>query len=204
MLDTRRPRAVATASGLCPFVRSVVGLLALAALLLIAASARAQNPPFWNSGVPTNDNGTAAISPQPWPTTSQWIPYSWGTTYPDPVGNNSINDRRFADPSNGGTTPQNYVSVSSGCPDTSLPSIYFFYNSSTKMIYFRWRVEQIANNYATGPSAGAYGNSSPWNSALWSVFLSLTGDGYRDFAAHLDGSSGSPAAPVDILRTIWS
>ena len=32
------------------------------------------------------------------------------------------------DPSNGGTTPQNYVNVSSGCPDQSLPSIYYYYD----------------------------------------------------------------------------
>ncbi len=193
----------------CPRTRSQSGIRSLLLALglgaiLIAQDGSAQNPPFWNSGVPTNDDGSAAISPQPWPSQSQWIPYSWGTTYPDPVGNNTINDRRTADPSNGGTTPQNYVSVSSGCPDTTLPSIYFFYNPATKMIYFRWRVEQIANNYATGPSPGAYGSTSPWNSALWTVFLSLTGDGYRDFAAHLDGSSGGPATPVDVLRSIWS
>src|SRR5205823_5858912 len=42
------------------------------------------------------------------------------------------------------------------------------------------------------------------NSALWTVFYDLNGDGFRDFAAHLDGSSGAPAVPVDVLRSIWS
>jgi len=178
------------------------------ALVLIAPRLFAQTPPLYNGSSYTNGSaygGGAAISPVAWPAESQWVPYSWGTTYPDPVGDHAIKDlRSSADPSNGGTTPQNYVSVSSGCPDSTLPSIYYFYSSSTKTIYFRWRVNQIANNYATGPSAGAYSSTSPWNSALWTVFFSLTGTGYRDFAAHLDGSSGAPAQPVDVLRSIWS
>jgi len=173
-------------------------------LCVIAPSAFAQNPPLWNNGSPKNDDGTNAIAPAAWPAESQWIPYSWGTTYPDPVGNHSINDPRVQDPSNGGTTPQNYVNVSSGCPDQGLASIYFYFDSVNNIIFFRWRVEQIANNYATGPSAGSYSSSSPWNSALWTVFLDLNGDGFRDFAAHLDGSSGSPAVPIDVLRSIWS
>ncbi|HKS22733.1 MAG TPA: C25 family cysteine peptidase [Thermoanaerobaculia bacterium] len=180
------------------------------ALTIFALQANAQTPPQYNNGTGAVTNGSAygggaAIAPVAWPLETQWVPYSWGTTYPDPVGDHAVKDlRSSADPSNGGTTPQNYVSVSSGCPDSTLPSIYYFYNSSTKTIYFRWRVNQIANNYATGPSAGAYGSSDPWNSALWTVFFSITGTGYRDFAAHLDGSSGAPAAPVDILRSIWS
>ena len=176
----------------------------------LAAPLSAQTPSQYNPGSGTFTNGSAygggaAIAPKPWPAESQWVPYSWGTTFPDPVGDHAVKDlRSSADPSNGGTTPQNYVSVSSGCPDSTLPSIYYFYDSGTKTIYFRWRVNQIANNYATGPSPGTFGNTSPWNSALWTVFFSITGTGYRDFAAHLDGSSGAPATPVDILRSIWS
>jgi len=176
-------------------------------------AAFAQTPPYWNNAFPNNVNNVAsagcgyagcAIKPAPWPADTAWVAYSWGTTYPDAPGNNSINDQRVNDPSNGGTTPQNYVNVSSGCPDRTLPSIYYFYDSTNKMIFFRWRVEQIANNYATGPSPGSFSSSSPWNSALWTVFLDLNGDGFRDFAAHLDGSSGSPSTPIDTLRAIWS
>jgi uncharacterized repeat protein (TIGR01451 family) len=176
------------------------------ALVALAPYALAQTPPtFTPPATFTKGNGGGtAISPVRWPNDTDWIPYSWGTTYPDPVGSGAIADQRVNDPSNGGTTPQNYVNVSSGCPDQSLPSIYYFYKASTGTIYFRWRVEQIANNYATGPSAGAYSATSPWNSALWTVFFSITGTGYRDFAAHLDGSSGAPSAPVDVLRSIWS
>src|SRR6266571_1152541 len=127
------------------------------ALASLALQLHAQTPPTYNAGTFTNGSaygGGPAIAPQPWPAESgpgAWLPYSWGTTYPDPAGDHAIKDiRSSADPSNGGTTPQNYVSVSSGCPDSTLPSIYYFYNSSTKMVYFRWRVNQIANNYATG------------------------------------------------------
>src|SRR4051794_39135347 len=190
-------------------LRLFCSFLAVVFLAAIPAAAQTTTPPFWNSGAPNNVNNTAlgsAIKPVTWPLTAQWVPYSWGTTYPDSTitEKHPIRDQRVQDPSNGGTTPQNYVNVSSGCPDQTLPSIYYFYDTANKVIFFRWRVEQIANNYATGPTAGAYANTSPWNSALWTVFLDLDGNGYRDFAMHLDGSSGAPATPVDILRSIWS
>src|SRR5262249_44693912 len=97
------------------------GLLFAVVVLPIALPAWAQNPPFWNSGSPTRDDGSAAIKPVAWPTTGQWIPYSWGTTFPDATitDKHPIRDQRVQDPSNGGTTPQNYVNVSSGCPDQS-------------------------------------------------------------------------------------
>jgi len=179
----------------------------------IVPMAMAQTPPLWNGGAPTkcggnppDCNGAAAIAPAPWPSTAQWIPYSWGTEFPDLTlaDKHPIRDQRIQDPSNGGTTPQNYVNVSSGCADQSLPSIYYYYDTANDIIFFRWRVEQIANNYATGPTAGAFANTAPWNSALWTVMLDFDGNGFRDFAMHLDGSSGGPSTPVDILRSIWS
>ena len=192
--------------------------IAFVSLVVFAAvpSANAQTPPLWDNGVqPKNVNNVSsancgypgcAIKPVAWPAENQWIGYSWGTTYPDTTlaDKHQIKDQRNQDPSNGGTTPQNYVNVSSNCTDQSLPSISYFYNPVSGTIYFRWRVEQIANSYATGPTAGTYSSSDPWKSALWTVFFDTDGDGFRDFAAHLDGSSGSPGAPVDVLRSIWS
>ena len=200
-----------------PAVRPLLRWTVVLTLLVAAAgpAALAQTPPLWNNGAPTNVNNVAsancgypgcAIAPVAWPAENAWIGYSWGTTYPDitPADKKQIKDPRTQDPSNGGTSPQNYVNVSSSCTDQSSPSIYYYFNPVTGTIFFRWRVEQIANSYATGPSAGAYGSGEPWKSALWTVFFDLDGDGFRDFAAHLDGSSGSPSAPVDVLRTIWS
>jgi uncharacterized repeat protein (TIGR01451 family) len=181
-------------------------LLLVAAFVAIVPSASAQFP-NWNGGNPKNDDGSTAIAPVAWPSDAQWIAYSWGTTYPDntvPL-KHQIHDPRVQDPSNGGTTPQNYVNVSSGCTDKTLPSISYFYSAANGgIIFFRWRVEQIANDYGTGTSPGAFSAGNPWKSALWTVFFDTDGNGFRDFAAHLDGSSGSPAAPVDTLRTIWS
>jgi uncharacterized repeat protein (TIGR01451 family) len=184
--------------------------LAILLFVTIALPLASQTPPYWNGGTPTSGSHlgheVTPIKPVPWPATNQWVPYSWGTRYPDNTDElkNTISDPRVQDPSNGGTTPQNYVNVSSGCPDGSQPSIYYSFNPVTGIVFFRWRVEQIANTYATGPNAGSFSSSNPWNSALWTVFLSLTGNGYRNFAAHLDGSSGSPALPIDILRTVYS
>ncbi|MBN1552507.1 hypothetical protein JW979_13615 [bacterium] len=149
-------------------------------------------PPYWDGGL----GGAVHYQPAPWPQEDDWIS---ATHNHDP-----INDQRTADPSNGGTQPQNYVNVSSGCPDQNLPSIYWCYNSTFGIFYFRWRVEQIANTYATGPNPGSYGNADPWNAALWTVLIDLNGDGYRDFAMLLDGSNGKPATPVDRLLGIYA
>lgn len=148
-------------------------------------------PPYWD-----NSNGAIHNTPTPWPTNDQWIAYtSRGTT---------INDPRTIDPSHGGARPQNYVNVSSGCPDQSLPSVYYYYDSFFDVFYFRWRVEQIPNNYATGPAPGPYQNGSPWGAALWTVFIDTDADGFREYAMHLDGSSGIPSESVDVLRGIYS
>jgi len=163
-------------------------------------------PPFWGSPA-------VHFAPVLWPAEpadpklcgancGEWLPY---TRFQSDVA-----DPRTQDPSNGGTSPQNYVNVSSSCVDKTFPSIYYALrqgaalDGSQDTIMFRWRVEQIANTYATGPSAGSYGASDPWSSALWSVLFDVNGDGYVDLAAHLDGSSGSPSASIDRIAGIWS
>jgi uncharacterized repeat protein (TIGR01451 family) len=152
-----------------------------------------------SAGVPYWDNGTGSevnFQPVPWPTDAQWITYQYRA--------DGINDQRTQDPSNGGTSPQAYVNVSSGCSDQALPSVFYYYDSVNQVIFYRWRSENAPNNYATGPSPGAYSATSPWNSGQWSVLIDTNGDGYRDFALHLNGSSGSPSTPVDDLAVIWS
>ncbi|HXS51821.1 MAG TPA: hypothetical protein VN782_04760, partial [Usitatibacter sp.] len=161
-------------------------------------------PPFWNSAA-------VHFPPVAWPsepadpkqcgaTCGEWKPYTRFQA--------GLADARTQDPSNGGTAPQNYVNISSSCIDKAFPSIYYSLHEGATpdddVIMFRWRVEQIANNYATGPSAGTFGASDPWSSALWSVLFDVDGDGYIDLAAHLDGSSGAPATAVDRIFGIWS
>jgi uncharacterized repeat protein (TIGR01451 family) len=173
-------------------------------LFLGVAPAKADPyPPYWQSG----SGPSIHFQPEAWPDEpadptqcgmecGEWIPY---TRYAF-----SINDARTQDPSSGGTSPQNYVNIASSCVDETYPSIYYHLDLANEVLMFRWRVEQIANTYATGPSAGSYSSSDPWSSALWTVFFDLNGDGYRDLAAHLDGSSGSPATPIDRLIGIWA
>ncbi len=155
-------------------------------------------------------NGGLHFPVMPWPAEDpnpancglqcgEWKPY---TRF-----RNEVTDPRVQDPSNGGTAPQNYVNISSSCTDKRLPSIYYALKQGATpdqdVIMFRWRVEQIANNYATGPSAGSYGATDPWSSALWSVLFDVDGDGYMDLAAHLDGSSGAPGVQIDRLAGVW-
>ncbi|MCK5337112.1 MAG: DUF11 domain-containing protein, partial [Gammaproteobacteria bacterium] len=164
-------------------------------------------PPNWSNGV----DASIHYSPAPWPVEpvnaadcgsncGGWKPY---TRF-----QNSVNDPRTRDPSNGGTAPQNYVNIASSCVDKDLPSVYYYLHQGATadedVIMFRWRVEQIANTYATGTNAGSYSASNPWSSALWTVLFDIDGSGYRSLAAHLNGSSGSPSEPIDMLAGIWS
>ncbi|MCB1906887.1 MAG: IPTL-CTERM sorting domain-containing protein [Rhodocyclaceae bacterium] len=186
----------------------------IAALALVASTPFAPAdtfPPDWGLGTVDEAAGPIHFAPVAWPTEpsdaadcghqcGDWMPY---TRF-----QGQISDPRVQDPSNGGTSPQNYVNVASSCIDRSLPSIYYhLYKDPTDptrdVLMFRWRVEQVAHTYATGPSAGSYRSSDPWNSALWTVMFDIDGDGYRDLAAHLDGSSGNPAAPIDMIAGIW-
>jgi uncharacterized repeat protein (TIGR01451 family) len=163
-------------------------------------------PPEWNSGA----GASIHYEPVAWPgepvnpidcgtSCGQWKPY---TRFQQPM-----NDPRTRDPSNGGTSPQSYVNVTSSCSDKAKPSIYYYLHqgatASDDVLMFRWRVESAPHNYAVGPSAGNYGSSNPWSSALWTVLFDVDGSGYRSLAAHLDGSSGSPAKPIDMLVGIW-
>jgi hypothetical protein len=168
----------------------LAGLLALLAGLLpvFQPSAVVRAHPY----PPTT--ASAHYAPVAWP--SSWIAYTY-------TGSN-IRDQKVQDPSNGGTSPQNYANVSSGCTDQVLPSIYYGYDATAQVIFFRWRVEQIANTYATGPSAGSYRNSDPWNAGQWTVLVDTDGDGYREFAMRLEGGTGTPDAPIDMLQTLWS
>lgn len=169
------------------------GLLLTAAFAAAAAAVIAHPfPPYWNGGT-----GPAVHHPPvAWPAEASWISYTRDGL--------DLADKRTSDGSNGGTSPQSYVNVSSGCSDQTQPSVYYSFNSGTQVLFFRWRVQAPPHNYATGPNAGSYASGSPWSSALWTVFIDTNGDGFRDFAVHLDGSSGGPAASVDRLAAFYS
>ncbi|MBF0451956.1 MAG: DUF11 domain-containing protein [Candidatus Magnetomorum sp.] len=149
-------------------------------------------PPYW-------ENGRGASIHYPvlsWPGDLQWNYYT--------LNGLPIKDPRDKDTSNGGTSPQSYVNVTSGCQDLQEGSVFWWFDSVHRTIFFRWRVEAIANTYATGPKSGAYSSSDPWSSALYTVFFDIDGDGFREFAMFLNGSSGSPSNAIDVLVSIYS
>lgn len=181
--------------------------ISVCALLSINSSVADPYPPTWDNG----NGGAIHYTPVSWPSEPA-NPVNCGTSCGDwkPYTRfqQNMNDPRTQDPSNGGTSPQAYVNVTSSCSDKALPSIYYYLHqgatAADDVLMFRWRVESAPHNYATGPSAGSYGASNPWSSALWTVLFDINGSGYRSLAAHLDGSIGSPAAPIDRLVGIWS
>jgi uncharacterized repeat protein (TIGR01451 family) len=180
------------------------------AWLTLCAGALVLGHPFpgtWDNGAGTAIHYQPVLWPSE-PSDPTQCGDSCGSWKPYTRFNRSINDQRVQDPSNGGTAPQNYVNVSSSCSDNSKPSIYYYLHQGATqaddVIMFRWRVEQPAHNYATGSNPGNYGATSPWSSAQWTVLFDLNGTGYRTLAAHLNGSSGSPAEPIDMLAGIWS
>lgn len=188
--------------------RSPARVFALCLVLVSLSSVVSANPfpPEWSDG-----NGAAIhYAPIAWPsepvnaadcneTCGDWKPY---TRF-----QNELADARNQDPSNGGTSPQSYVNVSSSCDDKTQPSVYYYLHQGATeaddVLMFRWRVEAAAHNYATGPSAGNFGSTNPWSSALWTVFFDVEGSGFRSLAAHLDGSSGGPAEAIDMLAGVW-
>ncbi|HYC91438.1 MAG TPA: C25 family cysteine peptidase [Thermoanaerobaculia bacterium] len=167
-------------------------MLCVVAVLFGAAGTASAAVPYWDNGTGSEVNFPLA----PWPTNAQWVDYMYRGA--------DIKDQRTQDPSNGGTSPQAYVNVASGCNDQFLGSVFYYYDPVRKVIFYRWRVENAPNNYATGPSPGAYRPTNPWNSGQWSVLIDTNGDGYRDFAVHLNGSWGDPSQPIDYLAAIWS
>lgn len=177
-------------------VTGLLSVFSIILLLIIGASQAtaatwpaAGNWPIWGSQ-PAN------ITPVGWPSNASWMSYTaLGSPLADPA---------VADPSNGGTSPQNYVSVTSNCPDKTLPSVYWYFDSANQMIFFRFRLSAIPNTYATGPNPGSTATTDPWRSAQWSVLIDIDGDGYREFALQLDGSTGGPGNPVDRLSIIYS
>jgi hypothetical protein len=90
-------------------------LLALLALLGVGLFSRSAMgnpyPPYYDGGA------GAAIhwAPVAWPDEVDWIPYT--------LQGFDEKDNQVQDPSNGGTSPQNYVNITSGCTDLSEPSV---------------------------------------------------------------------------------
>src|SRR5215210_3079064 len=96
-------------------------LCLLAILMVLFASvvpAKADPyPPYWGGGT-----GPAVhFPPVAWPSNANWTPYTSESA--------NIADPRNSDPSNGGTAPQNYVNVSSGCVDKTLPSVLYQFDA---------------------------------------------------------------------------
>ncbi|MEW5799166.1 MAG: hypothetical protein AB1728_09190 [Bacteroidota bacterium] len=130
------------------------------------------------------------FNPVAWPLSNEWRYYTIkDTTFADPA---------VQDPSNGGTSPQNYVNISSGSPDQSEPSMYFAFKNNT--LFVRFRVEADPNAY-TGNNAA---NTDPWKAGTWIMMMDVNGDGWRDYAVYLNGDGGSPSTPIDRIQIIYS
>lgn len=178
-------------------------LLSVPALSLLcpAPSLADGYPPYWDNTPPPNP-APVHWTPLAWPDDSEWYTYT--------SEESDILDKRTSDPSNGGRAPQNYVNISSGCNDQTEDSLQWYYDDfvtaavTEPTLFFRWRVEQIPNTYATGPTLQPASTVDPWKAAQWTVLVDIDGDGYREFAVNIYGASGSPGEEVDVMRSIYS
>ena len=81
-----------------------------------------ESPPVWTGAV----SNAVHFLPSTWPVDQSSISYTR-------AGTDSAN-QRDADPSNGGTSPQNFVNISSGCTDVSKPSVYYAVDPSVGVL----------------------------------------------------------------------
>ena len=130
-----------------------------------------------------------------------------------PTQGTTINDLRTADPSNGGRAPQNYANISSQCNDgIGTESVYWLYDDGRRFPAAEPDASSSAGGWSRSPTPtppdpppGSYSNVSiPWKSAQWTVLIDTDGDGYREFAVQVDGATGLPATPIDMLQSIYS
>ena len=176
----------------------------LGVLLLATAVVADTFPPDWPADDCATPGAPCHYAPVAWPAddgdglldNGDWVPYT--------IIGSAIEDNGVQDPSNGGTSPQNYVNLSSGCTDLSLPSLFIYYDLPNQVIMFRMRIEQIGHTYATGPTVQPAGAVDPWKSALWTMLIDIDGDGFRDYAVQLAGDSGTPGEDIDRLVVYYS
>ena len=101
------------------FLRILTAVSILLSLLSPLTAQANPFPPNWQNGAAT---GAVHFVPAAWPSEppdptqcgpncGQWVPYTSRAS--------SIDDPRVQDPSNGGTSPQNYVNIASSCIDTT-------------------------------------------------------------------------------------
>ncbi|MFC2084624.1 hypothetical protein ACFLS9_06180 [Bacteroidota bacterium] len=136
---------------------------------------------------------TPTFNPVPWPNNLQSFTFNGTPIY----------DLKTQDQSNGGTSPQGYVNLSSGEPDGSLPTAYFGYDGMN--IFVRTRLESSPNSYRIGNQGPSMvSNSDPWNSATWIMIMDVDGNGFFDFAIFLDGGSGTSSTPMDRIKIIYN
>lgn len=129
-------------------------------------------------------------TPQAWPDagdadfTKNWIPYTrLGLGIKDKEGS--------TDPSNGGTTPTQYVDVVGN--SLSVVSVFYGYDSLKQTLFVRMRMEvDVQTNSPDGAS-----NDDPFNNGTWCLLIDTDGDGWKEFVVMLDGQTGSPSSPID-------
>jgi hypothetical protein len=120
-----------------------------------------------------NDVGKAQTYPASWPAAGNWVTYT--------QLNGSVNDLSTSggDASDGGTgVSPNSLDVFNGTSGT-LPSVYFFFDSTNEAIFFRLR---LAGNPAASGGGGILQNGT------YNVLIDTDGDGFKEFFVECNGN----------------
>lgn len=137
-----------------------------------------------------------AQTPKTWPDagnadfTANWITYTrLGVGIRDQEGS--------TDPSNGGTTPTQYVDVVGST--LGVPSVFYRYDMSKQTLFVRMRME--VSTLTNSPDGAS--NDDPFNNGTWCLLIDSDADGWKEFVVMLDGQTGSPSSPLDEVSVYY-
>lgn len=162
-------------------MKRLLALLLLTFLILGGSPAQAGYPAPWPDNPTQSNTGDPNVG---------WTAYTYsGVAVRDKEGG--------ADPSTGGTTPQQEADVVSD--GQTRPSVYLAYDAANQVFFFRFRLGNAP--FANSPTAGDA--VDPLNPVQWNVLLDTDGDGFREFIVSLNGDSGSPGSPGDNIQVFY-
>ncbi len=149
-------------------------------------------PPMWTGTV----SGAVHYLPSTWPVEQSWLSYTRAGT--------DTADQRDADPSNGGTSPQNFVNVSSGCTDITKPSVYYAVDPSKSVFFFVGASNKSPTRMRLAPALDPTRAPTRGSRRNGRFCLIPTAMVTVSSPSACRDRAGSPSTPIDTIESIYS